>query len=34
MILVRLAHLFHADEIAVVAVAVLADRDVELEFVE
>ena len=27
----RLAHLFHADEIAVEAVAVLADRDVEIE---
>src|SRR5215471_3195440 len=28
----RLAHLLHAHEIAVVAVAVLADRDVEIEF--
>src|SRR6185437_9943820 len=28
----RLAHLLHADEIAVVAVAVLADRDVEIHF--
>ena len=27
----RLAHLLHADEIAVVAVAVLADGDVEIE---
>ena len=28
----RLAHLFHADAVAVVAVAVLADRNVEFEF--
>lgn len=28
-----LAHLFHADEIAVIAVAVLSDRHVEFEFV-
>jgi hypothetical protein len=27
----RLAHLFHADEVAVVAVAVLADRNLEVE---
>src|SRR5262245_29930064 len=29
----RLTHLFHADEIAVIAVAVLADGDVEVELV-
>src|SRR5690606_25380525 len=28
----RLAHLFHADEIAVVAITVLADRDVKIHF--
>src|SRR5262249_28650537 len=28
----RLAHLFHADTVSVVAVAVAADRDIEVEF--
>src|SRR5690606_8095556 len=28
-----LAHLFHTDQIAIIAVAILADRNVELEFV-
>ncbi len=29
----RLAHLFHADQITVIAIAILADRDVKVEFV-
>ena len=28
----RLPHLFHADAIAVVAIAVLADRNIEIQF--